>query len=106
MVFLQDQLNRVKAGEPTRWIGQFQRTAVTIWRFSFDRGKEQWFEPMMKEFDIADTDRTDGVAMVGEFQMEKAVFGSCLRMRLLPVLHGHLERNFDRGRAVVGVKHS
>ena len=68
------------------------------------RGKQQGPESRMKQLDVADTDRSDRIAMIGEIQMKKWVFGSRFRSPLLPVLHRHFERDFNGRRPVVRVK--
>ncbi len=105
MAFPQQLFNGIDACEPTGRVGQCERTAIAVGRIGFESGKEERFEPGMKELDIADADGSDRVAMVGELQVEKAVLGAGLGTRLLPVLHGHFEGHFNRRWAVVGIEH-
>ena len=59
----------------------------------------------MEEVDVAHADGADCIAVVGQLQMEKCIFGAGLGPSLLPVLDRHFERDFDRRRSIVGIKH-
>ena len=58
---------------------------------------------LVEEVDAADRDRADRVAVVGLAQADE-LGAPRLAAALLPVLEGHLERDLDGGRAVVGVE--
>src|SRR6185295_4658900 len=60
----------------------------------------------MEEFDVADADGADGIAMVSQLQMEKRVLGAGIGASLLPVLDRHFERDFDRRRSIIGIKYT
>ena len=68
--------------------------------------KQQRLESRMKQLDVADAHRADRIAVIGQLEMEKGVFGPGFRMALLPVLHRHLQRDFHRRRAIVRIKHT
>ena len=60
----------------------------------------------MEEFDVAHADGADGIAMVGQLQMQKRLFSSGIAASLLPVLDCDLECDFDSCRSIVGIKYT
>src|SRR5438477_5952203 len=66
--------------------------------------KQERLVPLMKEGDASDADRAERVAVVGLSEMyEPRLFLKPAAFQL-PVLKGHLQRNFHRGRAIVGIE--
>ena len=68
--------NRVEAGHLAGRVGQTERATIAIGRVCFGGGEQQRFESPMEEVDVAHADGADCIAVVGQLQMQKRIFGA------------------------------
>ena len=68
------------------------------------RREQERLVPLMKEGDASDADRAERVAVVGLSEMHEPRLFLKPAAFQLPILKGHLQRDFHRGRAIVGIE--
>ena len=99
------------SSDSRQWMSQVAsslpvRAAVAVGVLRAQHVEDERPERLVEALDAADRDRAERVAVVGVAQRHEAGAPARLHALLLPVLEGDLQRDLDRGRAVVAEEHA